>query len=176
MRLAPDHPLAARATSAAKKPRKVEPRAELVLEPWPSAALQVAQDAALELGARLVKLVLPYPPALNTLYGHRVMTVNGRPMAVPYKTHEHRKYFDGLGAHIGAVVPFVDVPLVVTLALFRPRRIGDIDGPIKTLFDALNGRVWTDDSQVVELHIVRRDDKHNPRVEVSITTAAPTQE
>jgi Holliday junction resolvase RusA-like endonuclease len=33
------------------------------------------------------------------------------------------------------------------------------------MFDALNGLVWLDDSQVVEIHSFREDDKLNPRVE-----------
>ncbi len=33
------------------------------------------------------------------------------------------------------------------------------------MFDALNGLVWLDDMQVVEIHSFRADDKKNPRVE-----------
>lgn len=182
MNLPPNHPLAARASSATKKAKIIDslgklPPSELELEPWEQANPQVAALLAPPAPLGPTYLVLPYPPGVNSLYGHRVMQVRGRAMAVPYKTHEHRKYFEQLGAHVGhQVVPWPkDVELVVTLKLFRPRRIGDIDGPVKTLFDALNGRAWADDSQVVDLHLIRRDDKANPRVEVSIH-AAPTTE
>lgn len=174
MRISSSDPLAARATSASKGPSR--PLAEdhdadlesdeLQLEAWPEQLDRADYERVSS------ALTLPYPPALNSLYGHRVLKMKGRPMAVPYKTHEHRDYMKHVGEAIGTV-PLWAGPLRVDLKLYRPRRVGDIDGPIKTLFDALNGRVWTDDSQVVELHITRHDDKHHPRVEVSITAVPP---
>ena len=119
-----------------------------------------------------VFLVLPYPPASNTLYGHRVVRARGRAVAVPYKTHAHRDYCEAAGRLVVTPWP-ANKRLAVSLRLYRPRRIGDIDGPIKTLFDALNGRAWVDDSQVVELHVQRLDDKARPRVEVSIREWSP---
>ena len=119
-----------------------------------------------------VFLVLPYPPALNTLYGLRLVRVRGKPVPTQYKTHAHRDYCEAAGRLVVPPWP-ADKRLAVSLRLYRPRRIGDIDGPIKTLFDALNGRAWVDDSQVVELHVQRLDDKARPRVEVSISEAAP---
>jgi len=116
-----------------------------------------------------VFLVLPYPPSVNRLY----RTIIRGKRAMPIKSAEHRAYMLAVAAGT-AVQPWpADKRLAVSLRLYRPRRIGDIDGPIKTLFDALNGRAWVDDSQVVELHIQRLDDKARPRVEVSIREAAP---
>lgn len=182
MKISPTHPLAARATSATKKAKIVErlahlPPSELELEAWDGPGV-VPPEQILPTQLGPTYLVLPYPPGVNSLYGHRVMQVRGRAMAVPYKTHEHRKYFEKLGEHVGLhVVPWPkDVDLIVKLALYRPRRVGDIDGPIKTLFDALNGRAWVDDSQVSDLHVTRHDDKENPRVEVSIQPAVPSKE
>lgn len=116
------------------------------------------------------RLVLPYPPAVNRLYRVRVQ---GR-RAFPYKTHEHRDYLGAVGSVVVAAPWPRDVLLRVEVRLFRPRRVGDIDGPIKALFDALNGRAWSDDSQVVELHVWRGDDKHNPRAEVTISAVTTT--
>lgn len=116
---------------------------------------------------RPVMLVLPYPPSVNRLY--RVGR-NGR----PYKTQEHRDYMAAAHRATLAVAPWPrDVELDVVLRLFRPQRRGDIDNPLKALFDALNGRAWVDDSQVSDLHVRRRDDKANPRVEVEIKQATP---
>ena len=116
------------------------------------------------------RIDLPYPPAVNRLYRVRVM---GR-RAFPYKTHEHRDYLKAVADTVGVVTPWPeDAQLVVHVRLYRPRRIGDIDGPVKALFDALNGRAWVDDSQVVELHLARFDDEHRPRVEVELS-AVPT--
>lgn len=91
---------------------------------------------------------------------------------MPIKSAEHRAYFDAVAARVGFLAaPWPkETPLAVTLRLYRPRRTGDIDGPIKALLDSLNGRAWVDDSQISELHVTRHDDKANPRVEVSITT------
>lgn len=169
MRISSSDPLAARATSAAKKPRQAEAELDQWLAENRPAAVQVAVDAALEQGLA-ARFVLPYPPAVNRLYRVRVI---GK-QAFPYKTHEHRDYMKHVGEAIGTV-PLWAGPLRVDVRLFRPRRVGDIDGPIKALLDGLNGRVWSDDSQVVELHVWRGDDKHAPRVEVSIH-AATTQE
>ena len=118
-------------------------------------------------------LVLPYPPSANTLY----RTVVRGKRAIPIKSAEHREYFEAVARATRDVQLLwpEEAPLVVTLRLFRPRRVGDVDGPVKALLDSLNGRAWVDDSQIVELHVFRGDDKARPRVEVSISPAAPTR-
>lgn len=163
MRLSPNNPLAARATSAAKKPMTP------LLDPYEvPVARKVIHPTWLE---------LPYPASANSLYGIRVVWSPKlkKHIGVPYKTTEHRDYMDLVGGFVGtAVRPWPqEQPLAVSLRLFRPRRVGDIDNPLKPLLDALNGRAWADDSQIVELHVSRRDDKQRPRVEVSIQPAAP---
>ena len=112
-------------------------------------------------------LVLPYPPSANSLY----RTIIRGKRAIPIKSKEHRLFFEAVAAAVGdELEPYgPNVPLRVRLNLYRPRRVGDIDGPIKALLDSLNGRAWVDDSQIVELHVVRGDDKHRPRVEVSVS-------
>lgn len=117
-------------------------------------------------------LVLPYPPSANTLY----RTIVRGKRAMPIKSAEHRAYFEAVATRVGFLAaPWPkETPLAVTLRLYRPRKSGDIDGPIKALLDSLNGRAWVDDSQIAELHVTRHDDKHRPRVEVAIT--ASTQE
>lgn len=128
---------------------------------------QVVADVALKLKQRPRVLVLPYPPSVNRLY--RVGR-NGR----PYKTDLHRDYMAAAHRATLAVAPWPrDVELDVVLRLFRPQRRGDIDNPLKALFDALNGRVWEDDSQVVDLHVRRLDDKARPRVEVEVSCSRP---
>jgi Holliday junction resolvase RusA-like endonuclease len=56
---------------------------------------------------------------------------------------------------------------VLTLRVYRPRKVGDLDNRQKVLIDALNELVYLDDKQVVEIHSYRHDDKKNPRVEVT---------
>lgn len=124
------------------------------------------------------RLTLPYPPSANSLYRHRLM----KGTVIKYKTHEHRDYMEAVGHALRVARlrdPTLDAfplakreRLIVTIDSYRPRRVGDIDNPIKALFDALTEHeVWTDDEQVIDLHVHRRDDKLNPRVEVTISIA-----
>lgn len=55
--------------------------------------------------------------------------------------------------------------VAVNFTVFRPTRRGDLDNYTKVMFDAMKGIIWLDDSQVVEIHSFRDDDKKNPRVE-----------
>ena len=57
---------------------------------------------------------------------------------------------------------------MVTLRWHRPAKRGDLDNTTKVTLDALNGIAYSDDSQIVELHAYRFDDKDNPRMEVEI--------
>jgi Holliday junction resolvase RusA-like endonuclease len=51
---------------------------------------------------------------------------------------------------------------------YRPRRAGDLDGILKILLDSMQGYVYQDDKQIVELHLFRFDDRENPRAEIEI--------
>lgn len=59
--------------------------------------------------------------------------------------------------------------LRVEADLYRPRRVGDIDGPLKALLDALAGVAYENDKSVRQLWVRLLDDKLDPRVEVTIT-------
>ena len=62
-------------------------------------------------------------------------------------------------------------PLAVTVDLYwGDRRKHDTDN-LKALLDALNGVVWEDDGQIVDLHARKHFDKANPRVEMSVSPA-----
>ena len=52
---------------------------------------------------------------------------------------------------------------------FKPtsRNYGDFDNLAKAICDALNGIVYKDDSQIVRCVIEKRQDKDNPRVEIT---------
>ena len=130
------------------------------------------------------KLILPFPPSTNTLY--RTTKSGGI-----YKTKEHGVYFNAVHSIIqGKKIKPTQEDVELTICLFRPAKRGDIDGPLKTLFDALEQPtalvpvsgskkkkrvvtskygLYVNDSQVTDLHIYKRDDKDNPRVEVLMT-------
>jgi Holliday junction resolvase RusA-like endonuclease len=59
--------------------------------------------------------------------------------------------------------------VAVSLWVYRARRIGDLDNFLKAALDSLRGVAFEDDSQVIEIHAYRHDDKNNPRVEVEVS-------
>jgi crossover junction endodeoxyribonuclease RusA len=111
-----------------------------------------------------LEIELPYPPSVNRVWqrgkGGRVFLSqeaiafrNATVMACKTKR---------VMAMAGDV--FLDI------ALYRPRRIGDMDNPLKALFDGLtHGGVWLDDSQAKEMRVLLLDDKESPRVVLKIT-------
>lgn len=106
-------------------------------------------------------LELPYPPSANRYWRN----YRGRMV----KSDEARKYQTGAGwCARAAGAQLIDGDVALELRLFRPQRRGDLDNRIKAVLDALNGVLYKDDKQVVELHAFLADDKHNPRVEVTI--------
>lgn len=105
-------------------------------------------------------VVLPYPPALNHLYattrdGRRILSKAGR------------EYHKTVRSECRSFLPFRG-EVRVTVYAYRPQRRGDIDGAFKALLDSLSGVLWNDDSQIIELHAYRRDNKDSPRVEVTV--------
>lgn len=106
-------------------------------------------------------LILPFPPSANRYWRH----AQGR----TYKSDDARAYQAAVGWQCQALRLSPEVgPITVTMRLYRPAKRGDIDNSIKVLLDALNGYAYEDDSQIVELHAYRYDDKVNPRVEVDV--------
>jgi crossover junction endodeoxyribonuclease RusA len=115
----------------------------------------------------LTALVLPFPPSANRYW----RSVPGRGVLL---SAEARRYKEDAGmVALAAGVRPVDGPVALTVTLYRPAKRGDLDNRIKVLLDALGGGIaYRDDSQVVELHAYRLDDKDHPRVEVQVIRAA----
>jgi Holliday junction resolvase RusA-like endonuclease len=148
-----------------------------------------------------MKLELPYPPGVNTLYGVRAV-IKREPLvalllevkrgldvheaatraqrlaqAFPFKTREHEAYATQVrlamyeAGYRADQLPCWPRPMLLsmTVRLFRPRNAGDIDGPLKTLLDSLQGNLYENDDQVDELPIKRFTDRERPRVELEVT-------
>ena len=64
----------------------------------------------------------------------------------------------------------MDGPVALNLTVFRPRKSGDLDNYLKIMLDALQGFLYDNDSQIVEIHAYRQDDKDNPRVVLTAYT------
>jgi crossover junction endodeoxyribonuclease RusA len=113
-----------------------------------------------------VKIRLPYPPSLNHLYA----TFRGRRIL----SREGRQYKEVVAALVGPV-NCATGSLSVSVDAYRPRKSGDLDNTLKALLDSLTGIIWQDDSQIVELHARRFDDKKDPRVEITIEPLRPAE-
>lgn len=116
-----------------------------------------------------MKLTLPWPPSVNDLYMNRkggkgrgrILTVEGR---------GYKQLAAALAMKAGMRPITGDV--AVKMVLYRPRKSGDIDNFSKAVFDSLKGIAWNDDGQVCDMHVIRRDDKIDPRVEIEVEPCA----
>lgn len=136
---------------------------------WPVSMLQIPAQKPLDAPVRedsgkrreICGVTFPYPPQAN----NRLAVVNGHIT----KTKEAKDYISEAKdiARSAYPQPF-SVPVVVTMDVYRPRRVGDLDNLFKNLFDALTGVAYTDDELIVEIHARRFDDRRNPRVEIWI--------
>jgi Holliday junction resolvase RusA-like endonuclease len=116
-------------------------------------------------GRAAQSIVLPLPPSTNANWHN----YNGRTV-LSDETCNYRAAVKLL-ANAAGVYPF-DGDVAVYVSVYRSRADQDLDNYSgKTLLDALNGVMFHDDIQVVELHSFRRDDKANPRVEVEVRKA-----
>ena len=112
-----------------------------------------------------MKLTLPYPPSSNRYWRHV-----GHNVVVSKEAREYRDRVKLLGRREGVNPQFG--PVVVHVDVFRPQRRGDLDNTLKVLLDALRDVAFVDDSQVVELHARRYDDRPNPRAIVTVEPCA----
>ncbi len=107
---------------------------------------------------------IPVPPSVNRYW----MVAHNRVIVTP----EARQYKQEIALLLGRYEPLCGT-VAVEFTVFRPRRAGDLDNYQKVMFDALNGLLWNDDKQVVEIHGYLADDKNNPRVELLVYEIHP---
>jgi crossover junction endodeoxyribonuclease RusA len=110
-------------------------------------------------------LCLPYPPTVN----HSVKHGGGK----HYLTADAKAYRVDVNAQVQAqnAARGLSGPLVVVCELFPPsNRRMDMDNRFKTLADALtHANVWQDDSQIVDLRLVRGEVREGGMVTVEVT-------
>jgi crossover junction endodeoxyribonuclease RusA len=107
-------------------------------------------------------LTLPDPPSANRWW--RMVTIRGQ--ARMLVSSDARKYKERV-ALLGGRQKLPDGPVRLTIDWYRERKSGDLDKRIGVLLDALQGVLYDNDSQIVELIARRHDDKNNPRVVVT---------
>lgn len=112
----------------------------------------------------MTKLTLtPLPPSVNHMYGR---TRTGK----TYKTKEAKDIQEAYGWLTKQQTrDFYLTPISLELiAYFADNRKHDIDNILKATQDSLTGVLWEDDSQIIDLHVMKRWDKENPRLELII--------
>jgi Holliday junction resolvase RusA-like endonuclease len=121
--------------------------------------------------ANVVHLVLPVPPSVNRIWRRGQGRTYKEPKAAAYEAAALEVM---LAAGLRLHRPRFDRgDVAVVLVWYRASRRGDADNRVKLVLDAGNKVLWTDDAQVTDLRIVRRDDdpKH-ARVELWAMPAA----
>ncbi len=109
---------------------------------------------------RTVNLILELPPSSNMYWRMDRRGFN-------YLSKEAKDYKKHVADIAGLDTPIAS-EIVLSAKVFRPQRSGDLDNRLKILCDALQGVVYWNDGQIVEIHAYRFEDKLRPRVEVEI--------
>ena len=128
----------------------------------------------LTISAAPVVLILPAPPSANRWWRKHGTTMHLSKEAKAYKelvavtARVHPSLIKGAPA----IVAFPEQPLSVVIVWRRDRKAGDLDKRLGVLLDALQGVIYANDSQIVQIW-ARRCDEHpelqpgTVRVEVS---------
>jgi Holliday junction resolvase RusA-like endonuclease len=101
--------------------------------------------------------VIPMPPPINQTY-----KISRRFM---YKSKEARAFECEVVSLLSGVVP-TDKEVRLRLDMYFKTNASDIDGRIKITLDSMQGFLYDNDRQIIELNVTKRIDKIRPRVEV----------
>lgn len=107
-------------------------------------------------------LTLPYAPSANRFYRN----YQGR-MVMSAEARTYKQTVMLLARAQGYTEPLEgDVRLRVDV--YRPFKRGDLDNRLKVTLDSLQGVLYKDDAQIVEIHARRFDAKGAARIVVSV--------
>ena len=114
-------------------------------------------------------ITLPYPPSVNHYWKSRW---TGK--FISHYISAEGKAFRHQVIRALSDWDMILGPLAVRVDVFPPdRRARDLDNVCKSLLDAMeHAGVYEDDSQIADLHLIRRDPAPPGRVEVTVTQAA----
>jgi Holliday junction resolvase RusA-like endonuclease len=116
---------------------------------------------------RRYELRLPVPPSAN-----RWARLGNGHLYTPAKVLEYQAAVKVRAIVAKCVMIRPPATVAVAMTWYRGRRSGDLDRRIGIALDALQGLVYENDAQVVELHAYRRDDRTDPRLMVTIEEVA----
>jgi crossover junction endodeoxyribonuclease RusA len=123
---------------------------------------------------KALHLVLPLPPSINhqyaTVQGRRVLSRAGR----DYKqlvVDEVERWIEHEHLPASVVTIFQRHYLSLSIVFYFVTALRrDLDGGLKIAQDALCEALGVNDNLVVDIHLTKRVDRHNPRIEVSLAT------
>ena len=115
----------------------------------------------------MIELALPYPPTINHYYGQKR---NGGKFI---KTRGQLFRQEVSMIIKGANIQTLEGDLCITIHMYPPdKRKRDIDNINKALFDALeHAQVFINDSQITELHSIKRQPVKGGMVRVRLEKA-----
>ena len=122
--------------------------------------------------SELIQMTLPLPPGVNNQY----LTVNGRRVLSP-PARRWKQQAQRILAQLDVPPAFTTTAREGYLALFidfyfeTPLR-RDLDGGLKIAQDVICQSLGVDDRRVVDIHLVKRIDPLNPRIEVELEALA----
>ncbi len=109
-----------------------------------------------------MKITLPLPPTDNMLYGQRgkikFMYAEGKKWKEDAQILVKYQYKGELQKGD------INIPSIV----FYLKHWRDIQGSLKLIFDVMEGIVYENDKQIRSFYVVRRIDKLEPRVEITL--------
>jgi crossover junction endodeoxyribonuclease RusA len=113
---------------------------------------------------------LPYPVSANNYWRTAVLKNTRPPRAITYLSEEAKAYKSqvALLTKIQGWSPTAS-RVEIDVAVYRPRKIGDLDNTLKVTLDSIKGAAYLDDKQVTKIVAERFDDANNPRAVVTVT-------
>jgi crossover junction endodeoxyribonuclease RusA len=127
----------------------------------------------MNIGKPALKFIInKLPPSLNVMY-------RKSKYGAIYKTLKARQYIDLVHQTIkeqNENIEILNCNVKVTIIMYQnDKRKRDIDNVLKVLLDAMNGIVYIDDSQIIELHIKKVCNTQINKIEIEISELANIQ-
>lgn len=121
-----------------------------------------------------LRVALPLPPSVNSQYatvnGRRVLSADARRFKAGVKRQVEEMALSGqLSSSMLASIRSGYLSLFIDFYFASPLK-RDLDGGLKVTQDALCEALGVNDNRVVDIHMVKRIDPRNPRIEVQLET------
>jgi Holliday junction resolvase RusA-like endonuclease len=101
-------------------------------------------------------------------YKARAVKIRNKWTAMMYLESKFKNYKQSVEEIVKNYSPISTPVKVEAIFYFGTKRRKDLPNSGKLEWDALNGFVWDDDSQILKLNTEKRYDKDNPRTEIKV--------